>query len=282
MEVKEQWVFGGMAECCEILQLHNSRCLRCARYGSPSLTHTGRLGTCISVQSSVWSCVVHIGLIGGIGPAATEFYYRGLVARHAGLTTPLELSIVHADARELSTNNVAGNANKQAQVFLDFVRRLNAAGAQAAAITSIGGHFCIDKLIELSPIPILNAIPVIAERVRQVGLKKVGLLGTGRVMNSKLYGGISTASVVVPHAAELGKVHQIYIAMALSGKVTDQQRSDLFSIGQSLCRDQGAEAILLAGTGLFLAFDGQACGFTVMDCAQIHMDALHSAAIGDS
>jgi aspartate racemase len=253
-----------------------------ANCGSPGLTHAVRLGTNVLVQSSARGCVVHIGLIGGIGPAATEFYYRGLVARHAGLTTPLELTIVHADARELSANNVAGSANKQAQVFLDFVRRLNAAGAKAAAITSIGGHFCVDELVALSPIPILNAIPVIAERVREVGLKKVGLLGTGRVMNSKLYGGISTASVVVPHAADLDKVHQTYIAMALSGKVTDQQRSDLFSIGQSLCRDQGAEAILLAGTDLFLAFDGQACGFAVMDCAEIHMDALHLAAISDS
>ena len=39
---------------------------------------------------------MHIGLVGGIGPAATEFYYRGLVARHAGSAKPMELTIVHA------------------------------------------------------------------------------------------------------------------------------------------------------------------------------------------
>jgi aspartate/glutamate racemase len=45
---------------------------------------------------------MHIGLIGGIGPAATEFYYRGLVARHAASGTHLELTIDHADLRELA------------------------------------------------------------------------------------------------------------------------------------------------------------------------------------
>jgi aspartate racemase len=36
---------------------------------------------------------MHLGLIGGIGPAATEHYYRGLVDRHARADTPLELTI---------------------------------------------------------------------------------------------------------------------------------------------------------------------------------------------
>jgi aspartate racemase len=225
---------------------------------------------------------VHIGLIGGIGPAATEFYYRGLVARHAASAKPMELTIVHADVQELSRNAAAGDAQKQAQIFLRLVERLASAGAQAAAITSIGGHFCVGELVALSPIPILSAVPEIAEWIRRKELKAVGLLGTATVMRTRLYGGISSASVVVPQGDALDKVHQIYIAMALSGKVTDAARAELFSIGQSLCRDQGAEVVLLAGTDLFLACDGRTCGFPVADCAEIHMDALHRASIGEA
>jgi len=86
---------------------------------------------------------MHIGLIGGIGPAATEHYYRGLIKRHVSLDTLLDLTIVHADVRELSRNAAAGDAQKQAQIFAELVRRLASAGAEAAAITSIGGHFCV-------------------------------------------------------------------------------------------------------------------------------------------
>jgi aspartate/glutamate racemase len=40
---------------------------------------------------------MHIGLIGGIGPAATDFYYRRLISTFASKKAALELTIVHAD-----------------------------------------------------------------------------------------------------------------------------------------------------------------------------------------
>ena len=107
---------------------------------------------------------MHIGLIGGIGPAATEFYYRGLIARHARSGTALDLTIVHADVGELARNLANGDARKQADVFLHLVNRLAAAGADAAAVSSMGGHFCARELEAISPLPIVNAIPEVDAR----------------------------------------------------------------------------------------------------------------------
>jgi aspartate/glutamate racemase len=44
---------------------------------------------------------MHIGLIGGIGPAATDFYSRRLMSRLANKGVPLGLTIVHADTPTL-------------------------------------------------------------------------------------------------------------------------------------------------------------------------------------
>ena len=79
---------------------------------------------------------MHIGLIGGIGPAATEFYYRGLIDRHAKSGTRLELTIANAAGRDLSQNLANKDARKQAAIFVALITRLKAAGAQAAAVTS--------------------------------------------------------------------------------------------------------------------------------------------------
>jgi len=76
---------------------------------------------------------VHIGLIGGIGPAATELYYRGLVKAYASADKVMELTIVHADVRDLLRNLSNGAAREQAEIFLEFVKRLQAAGATASA-----------------------------------------------------------------------------------------------------------------------------------------------------
>ncbi len=58
---------------------------------------------------------MHIGLIGGIGPAATEFYYRGLVKAHSSAEKVMELTIVHADVRDLLRNLSAGAAREQSE-----------------------------------------------------------------------------------------------------------------------------------------------------------------------
>jgi aspartate racemase len=223
---------------------------------------------------------MHIGLIGGIGPAATEYYYRGLIKRHASLDTFLDLTIVHADVRELTQNLASRDARKQADIFARLVQRLAAAGARAAAVTSMAGHFCIGELKAISPLPILDAIPEVDAAIRHRNLKTIGILGTRTVMETKLYGGISSAGIVLPEAEALEQIHKSYIEMATTGRVTDAQRRLFFSIGQHLCRVQGAEAVMLGGTDLFLAFEGQDCGFPVVDCAEIHVEALCQWSVG--
>ena len=221
---------------------------------------------------------MHVGLIGGIGPAATEFYYRGLIRAHADSGTALDVTIVHAEVRDLSENLAKGDAARQAAIFLPLVRRLAAAGAQAAAVTSMGGHFCIRELEAVSPLPLINAIPEVDAAISQSGLATVGLIGTRKVMDTKLYGGIRSAAVVVPEGDMADATHQNYIAMASVGTVTEAQRQTFFEVGRHLCQSRGAQAIVLGGTDLFLAFDGQDCGFRVIDCAAVHVAAIHRIA----
>ncbi|HKQ76123.1 MAG TPA: aspartate/glutamate racemase family protein [Blastocatellia bacterium] len=217
---------------------------------------------------------MHIGLIGGIGPAATEFYYRNLVRAHVAAGSAMELTIVHADSRELIQNMSDNAPEKQAEIFLRFTRRLQGAGAEAVAVTSIAGHFCIREFEALSPLPVINAIPEIEAELVNCGLRRVGLLGTRVVMQSRLYGGVSAVEVVMPQGGDLDATHNAYIAMATAGQADDQQRQLLFSVGNELCQKQGAEAVVLAGTDLFLAFEGRECGFPTIDSARVHIDAL--------
>ena len=222
---------------------------------------------------------MHIGLIGGIGPAATEFYYRGLIDRHAAAGSAPDLTIVHADVREMAANLASNNAQRQAEVFAGLIRRLAAAGAELAAVTSMGGHFCIRELEAISPLPLLNAIPEVDAAIRQRNLRTIGLIGTRNVMESGLYGGITAARIVRPEGEAFEQVHTAYITMAGIGRVTEEQRRVFFSVGRQLCETRGADAIVLGGTDLFLAFAGQECGFPVLDCADVHVEALYRRSI---
>ena len=123
------------------------------------------------------------------------------------------------------------------------ITRLKTAGAQAAAVTSMGGHFCIGELLPISPLPMLNGIPEVDAAVRRGKFKTVGIIGARMVMETQLYGAISSAAVVVPTGAELDEVHESYAAMATAGRVSDAQRRVFFAAGERLYRERGAEVV---------------------------------------
>ena len=122
--------------------------------------------------------------------------------------------------------------------------------------------------------PLINGLDPVDEAINQRKLKKVGIIGTRVVMASKLYGKITKAEVIAPEGDEFERVQQCYGDMAGIGRVTDEQRRTFFEAGRRLA-DRGAEAVLLGGTDLFLAFTGHDCGFPVMDCADVHIGAIY-------
>jgi len=216
---------------------------------------------------------MHIGLIGGIGPAATDLYYRGVIDAMKARGQVLDATIVHADAPTLVRNFEARQPEAQAEIFLRLADRLVGAGAKALAITSIGGHFCIEPFRKRCPLPIIDMIAEMDRAMAERGLKRVGLIGTDTVMATRFYGGIRAAEVLVPEPDDIARVHRNYVNMALAARVTEDQRQVFFAAGRDLAA-RGAEVLLLGGTDFFLAFDGHEPGFATLDCAGIHIEAI--------
>lgn len=216
---------------------------------------------------------MHIGLIGGIGVAATVVYYQRLSAAMAGRGRPMELTIVHADVQELIRNNLADQRVAQAQVYSKLLDRLHAAGADCAAITSLGGHFCYDETVPLSPLPLVSAVKPLDAYFASQGFGTVGLLGTRVVMQTKLYGQlVQTRAVALED--EIETLGQTYQDMAVAGICSDQDRALFLDAGRRMVDDLNADAVVLAGTDLNLAFDGQDPGYTVVDALDVHVDVL--------
>lgn len=216
---------------------------------------------------------MQIGLIGGIGTAATDFYYRRLISGFAARESPLELTIVHADTPTLIDNLGRNDKAAQAGIFTRLTKRLAAAAADFVAITSIAGHFCIEAFKVQSPLPCVDMIAEVSRAVGATEFSRIGILGTRTVMESRFYGGIRSAAIIPPAGRDLIDVHEAYIAMAGSGAVTEAQRSVFDRVSRRLLND-GAQAIMLGGTDLALVYDQGTSEFPLVDCASIHVDAI--------
>ena len=221
---------------------------------------------------------MHIGLIGGIGVAATLVYYQRLTSAVKAMGGRLECTIVHAQVDDLARTNVQDLRQEQAELWAPLIDRLKAAGADCAAITSLGGHFCFQEVKTLSALPLVSAVAPLDDYFASEGLKTVGILGTRVVQRTGFYGTLNKTRAVALND-DIDLIGQTYQDMAVAGHCTLEQRAFFLDAGRRLT-EKGADAVILGGTDLNLAFDGQDTSYRVIDALDVHVDVLARLATG--
>ena len=95
--------------------------------------------------------IVGSGLIAK-APAANFAAIRASQALLSSSTKLVQIVADHLCVLNLSQNLANKDTQKQVGIFAALISRLKATGAQVAAVTSMGGHFCIGELLPISTI----------------------------------------------------------------------------------------------------------------------------------
>jgi aspartate racemase len=150
---------------------------------------------------------MNIGMIVGIGPAATDYYYRYIIRKMAEKNVNLSLVMAHADTPTLLKNQSNNNVDEQVKIYLGLANKLLRAGVEYLAITSIAGHFCIEEFIDKSPLRVVNIIDSIKTELSNKNYKKIGMLGTKMVMETSFY---SNCKLITKSLSVLGALHLLH------------------------------------------------------------------------
>jgi aspartate racemase len=220
-----------------------------------------------------------LGLIGGLGPGATVHYSRALVAAHEKRARVPHLLIAHADIHRVYAAVTAKDFDGLARYLAGLVTQLAAGGAEVTAIVAATPHICADRLVALSPLPLVNMLTEVADAVRTRGLKRVALLGTRFTIETRMFGCLDEIEVVIPQMDEIDRIHRIYSDF-VAGRGSDAQAEELRKLAQTFVARDGAQAVLIAGTDLSTVFTERNAGFPMIDCAGVHIDAIVQRLLG--
>jgi aspartate racemase len=126
-----------------------------------------------------------LGIIGGLGPQSTIDYYRSIIAR-VRLRQP-DAGHPHITFNSLDVSKVialldAGRRDELTDYLVSGADLLLRAGADFACIAANTPHIVFDEVQSRSDIPLLGIVRATAENAKSLGLKKVGLFGTGFTM----------------------------------------------------------------------------------------------------
>lgn len=228
-----------------------------------------------------------IGLLGGMSWESTELYYRWInehVKRKLGGLHSARIAMVSVDFHEIEALQHNGDWEQAGTLLAQAAQRIEAAGADFLLICTNTMHKVAPRIEQVITIPILHIADATAARIRQQGVKKVGLLGTNFTMEQDFYKGRLTAhglDVIVPSAEDREIVHRVIYDELCLGKLSDASRNEYLRIIHQM-KDQGAEGVIEGCTEIVMLVQQTHTEVPLFDTTAIHAEEAVNYALAGS
>ena len=219
-----------------------------------------------------------IGLIGGMSWESTASYYRelneGIKAQLGGLHSA-KICLVSVDFEEIEKLQHVGDWEGTAVILSEAAAAVENGGADFLLICTNTMHKVAPQIEKSISIPILHIADATAERLREDGIKKVGLLGTRFTMEQDFYKGRLVEKygidVIVPEQSEREDVHAVIYNELCLGTINEKSRERYLEIIAQL-RENGAEAVILGCTEIALLVQQGHTATPLYDTTAIHAE----------
>ncbi len=133
-----------------------------------------------------------LGIIGGMGPEASQVMYREIIARTDAKRDQDHIDIIlysHASMPDRTEAIKCGRGEEVAELLCADAKMLQGCGAGAVAIPCNTSHRFIGEIQKAVNIPVINMIEETAGYIKRhkPGVKKAGILATDGTLESGLY-----------------------------------------------------------------------------------------------
>jgi len=219
------------------------------------------------------------GIIGGVGPASTLDYYKGIIEgyRKGGGKEYPEMIVYSVNMDEMLSFVAAGDDDGLTDFLTKAFMRLKKAGADFAAIASNTPHIVRERLKANAPLPFIDIVDETCAYAFEKGVKRALVLGTAFTMASGLYSNALEACGIkayIPDQEGQKAVHDIIFPNLEEGIVLCEDKKKILMLSQQLLRMHNADAIILACTELPLIIKPGDLDAIIINTAEVHIHAI--------
>jgi len=225
-----------------------------------------------------------IGIIGGLSPESTVSYYlhitRSYVERFGDHGYP-EIIIYSVNLERYHSWRSADRWDLVADNLVTAARRLQKAGADFGLIATNTMHKVFDAVQAAVDLPLIHIIDATAVKARELGLQKLGLLGTRYTMRDGFYHdriAQNGLTLQIPSPEDQAVVHRIIIEELIQGRLLAVSQAEYRRIIEDLI-GRGAEGIILGCTEIPLLVKQPDSPVPLLDTAVIHADTALASAL---
>ena len=219
-----------------------------------------------------------VGLIGGLGPAATVDLYDKIVKATPAKNDQEHFKLVVEQNPQISDRTACllkGGADPTLAMY-GCARRLQKDGCDAIIVPCNTAHGFFDELQGALGIPVVHMVRETAAAASAVGLARIGVLATSGTVAADLYGREAArlgVDCLYPDATTQGQVNRVIFDEVKAGRPVDAAALERLA---APLRAAGCDGVVLGCTELSLAFGGvtQAAGLPMVDALDVLADCV--------
>ena len=217
-----------------------------------------------------------IGLLGGMTWESSIEYYRIIneaVRDRLGGVHSADSLMYSFDFDVIEKLHDSQNWEKATELMVDAAQRIEKGGADFIVICTNTMHKMADDVEKNVQIPLIHIVDATAEKVKESGLKKVGLLGSKFTMEEDFYKGRLLQKhgieAVIPDEEDRKTVNDVIYYELSVGKLLPESRENYKKVISRL-KDKGAEGVILGCTEIPLLIKQKDTDIPVFDTTTIH------------
>ncbi|HLR71233.1 MAG TPA: amino acid racemase [Pseudogracilibacillus sp.] len=229
-----------------------------------------------------------VGIIGGLGPESTVDYYQTFIQKYQEKLNSKQMlpelfinSInMYNVFQYISDDNLGGLST----YLVNAANKLEKIGADFIVISANTPHIVFDQVSEKVQLPMISIVEATYEKVLELGVKRLGLLGTKFTMEHDFFlkpFQNSDIDVFVPEEKTQQYLHQKIVDELENGIVNPNTKTEFLKIVQQMKDEHQLDGLILGCTELPMIIGEEDTDLALLNTTAIHVDKMIEAVFED-
>jgi aspartate racemase len=221
-----------------------------------------------------------VGIIGGIGPESTVYYYQRVIKEFQKRTKSLHypnINIASIDMTEMLSYEENREYNELVNMLRLAVDRLRKASSDFVVIASNTPHVVFDRLEKVAAVKLISIVDSTCEYIKNKGYKKALLTGTLYTMQENFYNKYAIMhhfDLIVPSKEDMLSIQDVIFPELEEGIIIPEKKEKYIKIVEKYAIEQDIDCVILGCTELPLMISDKDVSIPAINTSEIHVQKI--------
>lgn len=222
-----------------------------------------------------------VGIVGGMGPESTVDYYQSIITKFQQRTGSKEdlpeLFISSINMYKMFNLLINDQTEELINYLAEAVQNLENIGSDFVVMSANTPHIVFEQVQQKVQVPMISIVEETYTKAYELGLEKIGLLGTKFTMESDFFKKPFISyhkDIIVPNHLEQEYIHKKIVEELENGIVNNETKKEFLNIITQMINRDDIQGVILGCTELPMLIKKEDLNIHQLNTTEIHVNKI--------